>query len=698
MKSQLLCRLLLGAATTALAMPAIAQSSDPALEDVIVVTGMRSDILTDTKISPDAVPLQGGDITYVTARTPGGARIGNGELSGQMQYRGLFGERLNLRVDGHSFASAGPNLMDPVYHYAPAPLVSSVVIDRGVSPVSKGPGLGGGANAVFKRVDYTNGSIAELGYDVMVGARSVNESVSTGGVVGVATDTWRFNLLGAFETGSDTKFGDGVIGGTAFERAVYGLSTGIKTKAGEFLIDLRRQNTDPSGNPPFPMDIQYFNTNFARVGYENDFGGVRLRANINYSDVAHLMDNFSLRPAPTVMRQRATFADAITLGGDISVSFNSFGGRLSLGLDGQESEHDVVITNPNNADFSVTPFPDVTLSRFGGFGQWDGSAYGLNMQLGARLDQHDYSAGEAELGAALPMGPRGLSTVFNAADRSGDDKTLDGVIRLWTPAKAGLSWRASFAHKQQIPSYIQRYGWLPINASGGLADGNIYIGDLNLKKETAWIAEGGFDYASQRAYIRPTAYIREIDNFIQGVAFDDTIGVINSPVEMIASMNGDATPLRWDNVEARLIGVDLDAGYDFDGPLRIDGVINYVRGTRRDIDDSLYRIAPPNVSVGLTYETANWSATLEGRAVAKQTKVSFTNSEELTSDYALLSVYGDWSINENITLSAGIENLFDEIYQDHLAGYNRNGFGNVSIGERIPGAGRGAFIRLSLVK
>lgn len=698
MKSRLLCRLFVSVATTAFVVPAFAQSYDPALEDVLIVTGLRLDISAETKISPDAAPLQGGDITYVTARTPGGARIGNGELSGQMQYRGLFGERLNLRVDGQSFASGGPNLMDPVYHYAPAPLVSSVVIDRGVSPVSKGPGLGGGADAVFKRVNYMDSSTPELGYDVMISGRSVNESVSTGGVVGAATDRWRFNFLGAYEEGGDTKFGDGAIGGTAFERAVYGLSTAVKTEMGEFSLDLRRQNTDPTGNPPFPMDIQYFDTDFARVGYAHSFGTAHLKANINYSDVAHLMDNFSLRPAPGAMRQRATFADAKTIGGNVSVAFDSLGGVMSFGIDGQEAQHDVTITNPNNEAFSVTPFPDITMSRIGAFGQWDGDAYGVNMQLGLRIDQHDYSAGEASLGAALPMGPRSLAATFNAAERSAEDITLDGVLRLWTSSNAGISWRTTLAHKQQMPGYIQRYGWLPINASGGLADGNIYVGDLTLSKETAWIAEGGFDYASERAYLRPTAYIRSIDDFIQGTPFDDSVGVINSPVEMIASMNGDPTPLRWANVDARLVGFDLDAGYDFEGPLRIDGVVNYVRGTRRDIDDNLYRITPPNMTVGLTYEVSNWSATIEGRRVAKQTKISDTNSEATTAGYALLSLYGDWQIKDTVKLSAGIENLFDEVYEDHLSGYNRNGFEDVPIGERIPGAGRGVFLRLSVVK
>jgi iron complex outermembrane receptor protein len=698
MKSQPLCGLLISTAVIALATPALAQTSDSVLEDVIIVTGKRIHAQTERSINPDIEPLQGGDITYLTARTPGGARLGNGELSGQMQYRGLFGERLNLRVDGQSFASGGPNLMDPVYHYAPAPLISSIVIDRGVSPVSKGPGLGGGADAIFKRIDFTDDGAAAFGYDVMLRARSVNESVSTGGVVGAATDQWRFNLLGAYEEGDDTDFGDGIIGGTAFERAVYGLSAGVRTDAGAFSLDLRRQNTDPTGNPPFPMDIQYFNTDFARLGYHNDFGKIQLNANINYSDVAHLMDNFSLRPAPMPMRQRATFADATTIGGAVSITFPTFGGAMSMGIDGQDTEHDVTITNPNNPAFFVTPFPDIDMSRFGGFGEWNGRLGRLNTQLGLRLDHHEFAAGEAGLGTALPMGPRNLAMAFNAADRDGNDTTFDSVVRLWTDATNGVSWRATFAHKEQMPGYIQRYGWLPINASGGLADGNIYVGDINLDKETAWIAEAGFDYASDRAYLRPTIYIRSIDDYIQGTPFDDTVGVINSPVEMVANMNGDPTPLRWANVDARLVGFDLDAGYDFEGPLRLDGVVNYVRGKRRDIDDNLYRMAPPNMMVGLTYEQPVWSATIEGRAFAKQTDVSETNSEQATDGYVVFNAYGDWYVREGVKLSAGVENLFDEVYEDHLSGYNRNGFGDVPVGERLPGAGRGVFVRLSLVR
>lgn len=681
----------------AFALPAFAEDSEPALQDVIIVTGSRIDTARESSVTPEAAPLQGGDVTYLTARTPGGARIANGELSGQMAYRGLFGERLNLRVDGQRFASGGPNLMDPVFHYAPAPLVAAVVIDRGVSPVSQGPGLAGGADAVFKHIGFTSGEGITYGHDLSFGARSVNESYAAGGVIGASTDTWRVNLLGSYEKGDDTAYKDGTIAGSGFERGVYGLSAGMRVGGGELSLDVRRQNTGESGNPPFPMDIIYFDTDFARLGYKTEMGGVTFEAALNYADVSHLMDNFSQRPSPAAMQMRAAYADASSNGAETSIAFAMLGGELKLGADTEDSEHSMTITNPMNVNFYVSAFPDIHMKRTGAFAEWTGSLGPVEAELGTRVDRNEYDAGDADTGPAVAAGPVMLATAFNNADKSGEDTTVDIVARLWTPSANGLSWRATMARKQKMPGYIQRFGWLPINASGGLADGNIYIGDLSLDAETAWIAEAGFDYATPRAYVRPTVFLRQIDDYVQGVPYDATPGIVDTPVEMIASMSGDPTPLRWANVDARLYGLDLDAGYDFQGPLRLDAVFSYVRGERRDIDDNLYRLAPPNLTAGLTWEADNWSATLETRAVAKQSEVSVTNSEPETPGYVVLNIYGDWQVKEGVKLSAGVENLLDQVYRDHLSGINRNGFGDVAVGSRVPGAGRGVFVRLSLV-
>lgn len=44
-----------------------------------------------------------------------------------------------------------------------------------------------------------------------------------------------------------------------------------------------------------------------------------------------------------------------------------------------------------------------------------------------------------------------LAAAFNAAERSGDDNTVDAAARFRTPERNGLSWRATLAQKH-IPA------------------------------------------------------------------------------------------------------------------------------------------------------------------------------------------------------------------------------------------------------
>lgn len=683
-------------ALAAMLSPAFAQEVDPALQDVIVVTGIRTvSPVTDTEL-PNTRPYEGPDATTLLSRTPGAARVGNGALSGQAQYRGLFGPRINLRVDGQSFATGGPNLMDPPLHYAPLPLIAALEIDRGVSPVSAGPGLGGGMNAVFKRVDFAPSDALTLGYDLTAQARSVDDSTGFGGIAGAATESLRFNLLGAYEEGGDTEFPDGAVAASSFERGVFGVSAGVRFGAHALSLDARRQNTELSGNPPFGMDIRYFDADFARIGYAGALSGVRVEASIDYADVAHEMDNYSLRPPPPAAEQRNSAAVASTLGADVSVAWALWGGEVQIGADRERVERNIDVANPNNANFRIGRLPDIEVARTGAFAQWTGDLGLFNAELGLRADRTDAEAGLAWTGSAVPAGVVNLAAAFNAADRTRSDDTLDAAARFWIDAHDGFAWRFTLARKTRAPGYVERFAWLPSSASGGMADGNIYVGDLGIEPEVALIAEVGFDYADGRAYLRPTVYLREIDDYIQGVPFDATPGVIDTPQEMVSSMNGDPTPLRFANVDARLYGFDVDAGLRLNESWRVDAVASFVRGERRDIDDNLYRIAPPSLTASLAYERPAWSIAFEGRFVADQTEVSQTNSEAETDGYAVFSLLGDWVVRDGVRISGGVENLFDESYVDHLGGYNRIAGSDVGLGERLPGAGRGAFVRVSV--
>ena len=214
------------------ASPAALAQSSP-LTDVITVTGQRAELTQTQSVSPDSEPvIAGADTTALIARLPGAASIGNGVLSGQVQYRGLFGDRLNIRINGQSFASGGPNLMDPPLHYAPVPLIERIEVDRGVSPVNAGPGLAGGLDAVLKSSRFGEGADFETGYDLTLAAHSADESYAAGGLVSLANASWRFHVLGSQEAGGDRETPHGRIGGSEHERRVFGLGGGWQSGGG----------------------------------------------------------------------------------------------------------------------------------------------------------------------------------------------------------------------------------------------------------------------------------------------------------------------------------------------------------------------------------------------------------------------------------------------------------------------------------
>ena len=160
--------------------------------------------------------------------------------------------------------------------------------------------------------------------------------------------------------------------------------------------------------------------------------------------------------------------------------------------------------------------------------------------------------------------------------------------------------------------------------------------------------------------------------------------------------------MRFANVEAELHGADLAFGVELTPSLTLDGNAAYVRGKRRDLADNLYRIAPPNARLGLSWRRQALRVALEQEVVAKQNNTSAeltddpasrANRFEGTAGYGLTHLYASYEPNSALRLDLGVENLFDKRYRDPLAGFNRNRAAG-EIGQRPLGRGRNAFVRL----
>jgi iron complex outermembrane receptor protein len=684
------------------AVPAAAEHNPPStdpdavLTDTIIVTARRAEAISADGIAPPQQIALPADAAAIAARVPGGDIFGNGALSGQLSYRGLAGERVLGRVNGQRFATGGPNAMDPPLHYAPSILVDRIEVARGVAPVSIGPALAGAVNAELVQAQFTDSASLTPQLRAAAQYRSVDDSYAVGGMAGLANETWRLGVIAAREEGDDYDFPGGTATGTSFGRNLYGVHAGFRTGPGELFVEYRRSETDPSGNPPFALDIVYFDTDFVQGGFRGEIAkDVTLNLRLGHVAVRHLMDNQTPRqPAAPPMRARATFADADTTTAEASLRFGTAGSYVQIGGDAELTEKFVTITNPFNPDFFIESQPDARSDRIGAFVQWRGGLGAMEFEAGARIDRTEQSVGAPRLGAAVPMGPWALAAAFTAADREDADTTVDVVLRGWAPLGA-FTPRVTLARKERVPSVLERFGWLPTEASFGLADGNIYVGNLALRPETAWIAEAGFDYDGDWLTIRPTLFYRRVDDFIQGVPFDATIGVIDSAVEMVANMNGDPTPLRFANTDAELYGADLDFSIRPVAQVELAGTASLVRGQRRDVTDNLYRVPPANLRLSAVWANERLSLGAELFAAAAQDRVAASNGEDPSEAFATIGLFARYALAEGLALEAGVENLFDEAYAPHLAGRSRVGASDVPVGERLPGVGRGGWVRVT---
>ncbi|MEN8770831.1 MAG: hypothetical protein ABF267_06010, partial [Glaciecola sp.] len=86
-----------------------AYANSTALE-TITVTGQHNPLLVETTLDP--TQSSAPDMRDQLAQLPGLSINGNGAVSGIIQYRDMFSDRVNVQIDGSVITAAGPNGMD----------------------------------------------------------------------------------------------------------------------------------------------------------------------------------------------------------------------------------------------------------------------------------------------------------------------------------------------------------------------------------------------------------------------------------------------------------------------------------------------------------------------------------------------------------------------------------------------------------
>lgn len=640
------------------------------------------------------------DVAQLLKKAPGANVNNNGPITGVPQYRGMYGQRIAVSLDGTQLAPAGPNWMDPPISYARNGQLEALEVYRGIAPVSVAQeSIGGAIDARTNKGEFTAGRDFEISGRVIGSAQSVNNGQQLSGAVYASNDTHRLKLAGVAEQGDDAEFPGGDLLPTEYERQRYDIGYGVKAGNHSLQFDYGYNDTGDAGTPALPMDIEYFDGDLYDLTYRFELAGeLEVTAAVFASDLDHGMSNYHLRQAPDApSRWRRNVADSENLGFRLHTTRYDEAGSWVFGFDGLQSKHNSNIENPNNAMFFVVNFNQAEREVLGTFlerkhdinDRWRG-------ELGIRFNQVSTDANEVDGTPAMMMPPaQMLRDAFNSADRDQTDHNVDLVAKAWFKASAETSWYLGFARKNRSPSYQERYLWLPLEATAGLADGNTYTGNIDLDVEVANQFELGLDFSNAMLTLSPRLFYNDVSDYIQGTP--SAVGPAVMTVRMMNQANGTANPdpLQFNNVDAKLFGFDMDWALRLGEHWSMSGIVNYVRGKRDDIEDELYRIAPPNASIRLEYTTATWAVGVENVLYSAQNQISETNRERETAGYGLLNVSATWQATPALQLAAGIDNVLDKEYQDHLAGYNRAGNPDIAPRDRLFGTGMNMFARVS---
>ena len=661
----------------ALPLLAAAEVNDEPIDEIVVADhatdastiNVEQEALLDTAVALKSIP---------------GANVNsNGLITGIAQYRGMYGDRVAVTIDNHGVVTGGPNAMDTPLSYVSPMITEALVIERGITSVSSAPeSIGGHLDARLARGDFGD---RDFGLSGFVGSRYSNNGDlgTSAGRLTLSNSSHRISALAELDSGHNINTPAGEIRPSLVDRSRYDLSYSYARGDDHFVVFAGTLDTEDSGTPALPMDIRVIDTNLLGSHFRYSITPTfLLEGRVSASDVEHVMDNFGLRSPPPAMMQRQTLATGEGQTLALAVKLDLEASTLRIGVEQSLADHDAVITNPNNSAFRVLNFSDVERDLTSVFGEWLVERDSRALELGVSLKHVATNAGEVDAMGMMSPAVATLSGAFNSANRGLSFDDVDAVAKYRYRAGNDLEWSIEVARKSRAPSYQELYLWLPMQATGGLADGRTYIGDLNLDSENSNELSVGFSSSYGRLNLSPQVFYKKIDGFIQGTPS------ANSDANMVAMMMGGQPALQFSNTDAEIWGFDMAWSLRMTERLSVDGVATYTRGRRTDVPDNLYRLVPLNARIGLTYSNETWTFNTQVVAYGNQKKVAAFNDEQPTAGYEIVNAAIAWMPSSSIRIEARVDNLLDATYQEHLAGINRAGGSDIAIGSKLYGAER----------
>ena len=667
------------------------------------------------------------DLAQSLRSHPGVTALRRGAINLDPSVRGLYAEQIGVFVDGTRTFAAGPARMDSALSHVSPHALQSLRVVRGPYALTWGAGALSAVQAETFKPAFGAGGFR-------VGGRAGYNYGSNGGAgdgfasLYGSSDRLRFTFQHNTRTGGDYRDGNGDTVDGEYEsfdtRWDLGARLGRRTLL-EYSGGFQRQND--IDYPGRLLDATFFETQSHALAFSHaPASGVLTelagRAYVNRKD--HLMNNDG---KPTAVRDRHRTppfpirvdlpASADTVGGRFHAALATGPLRYKLGFDAYQLRQNATQTISDRDTGDVhhdrhPVWPAATLTNAGGYAQVLVDRGRSTLGATVRIDREQAAVGQVTsffARSAVPEyglddvhgrfrcvtaqcmttmdrgmhghGMHGQGTQGHGIDGHGTHDHGHGAAMLVSgdpfaqtntsvsaAASASLRltdyWQVTLGAGRAVrnPSALERYAdRFPAVKFQTAAE---FVGNPHLVPEKSLELNVGTTLRAAGATVALDVFVRNVDDYIT-VAHDPNLArrLPLSPDQLFRYMQADA---------ARFAGFDLTATSAFGPWVDVRGGWSYVRADDLLFDEPLFGVPPFEQVYAVDLHNparTRWVELLVTNTSA-QARVASARFEAPTDGWTTMDLMGGVRMREGLTLRAGVQNLTDRYYVNHLNSFN----------------------------
>ncbi|WP_430460321.1 TonB-dependent copper receptor [Thalassolituus sp. LLYu03] len=628
-------------ASVAQAHAADAESTS-VLEPVVVTAPATSDVLTvstDPKAPRQPVPAHDG--ADLLKNIPGFNVIRKGGTDGDPVFRGMAASRLGVLLDGEMIMGGCGMRMDPPTAYVFPEAYDEVVVLKGPQSVKYGAGNSAGVVLFERETPDFSASPLQGDASLLLGSAGRNDEVATllaGNKLGY------LSLSGTRSDANDYEDGDGHDVHSAYTRWSSNAALGWTPDA-DTRIELSGAKSDGEARyGDRSMDGVQFDRSNVGLSFETSnvsplISKIEGRVYRNYVD--HVMDNYSLRRVSGMYM--VSNPDRDTRGASLSATL-AIAGRtqLAVGADTQRNDHSLrsassMMSAPDYDSLSRTD--DMRFNTSGVFAELD----------------HSY-AGGSSVHAGLRVNKDSADDLRSNKTTSGmtDDNTLtSGFLRYEYQRNTTDRLYAGVGHSERAADYWER-NKNPA-ATSMMMTGMASTFDVAPEKTTQ--LDIGYLHRSGDLQSSLSAFYAQHADYIL--------------IETLPDVSAYASNAR--NIDATTYGLESDNSWNFADRWTSTATLAWVHGQNDSDHQALGQLPPLEGRLGLTYDTGVWSAGALWRLVDDQNRVAEGTGNVVGQDIGKTGGFNVFSLNagyramDDLLFTAGIDNLFDVTYAEHIS-------------------------------